>query len=73
MKEILASRFDFTLNENKYILKIEVEDKGEVIYYTRGIQGRVVSSTAITFIYPEPKPVKEEPDVDVNDLTGLLD
>lgn len=73
MEEILAARFDFTLNENKYIQNIEVDDKGEVIYSPEGIQGRVVSSTPIAFIEPEPKPVKEEPDVDVNDLAGLLD
>lgn len=73
MEPILAQRFDFTLNENKYIQNIEMDEKGEVIYSPEGIQGRVVSSTAITFIEPSEKVVKEEPEVDMNDLAGLLD
>ena len=44
---ILATRFDYSMNNNYYILNLDVDEKGEHIEAKSNMQGRVVSKTPI--------------------------
>jgi hypothetical protein len=64
---IMATRFDFTFQDNYYLHNIELDEKGEVLRCKEAIQARVVSKTPIKFIAES-----KEKEVDLNDLGDIL-
>mmetsp|Transcript_4400 Transcript_4400/g.6397 ORF Transcript_4400/g.6397 Transcript_4400/m.6397 type:complete len:96 (-) Transcript_4400:575-862(-) len=51
-KAVRAELFDFRLNNQYYIINIQIDEKGERIKAMSNLQGRVVSRTPISYSDP---------------------